>query len=253
MVGRPVVPGRLRAPLDERVRHGRQRHERGRIAALAARQAEAGTGGVVGSVTRLGWCVGMPVAAGRGAGAVRCTGSDARRVVRAVALFDRLIDDPVAAARRGRGAALHERDLVADRAVGTDHLREEGPAVDRHPREVVHRLGMGREAARADRVHLLPAAAGGDVHRALSRRDDLVGVERLRPLVEVQPDVVTVLYDTAIRAKDLDEKQALEAKQRAEEAMQNKTSREEIAKAEGELAGALAQLAAIRKLRRVRS
>ena len=69
----------------------------------------------------------------------------------------------------------------------------------------------------------------------------------------MQPDVVTVLSDTAIRAKDLDEKQALEAKQRAEEAMQNKTSREEIAKAEGELAGALAQLAAIRKLRRVRS
>jgi len=71
--------------------------------------------------------------------------------------------------------------------------------------------------------------------------------------LEVQPDVVTVLSDTAIRAKDLDEKQALEAKQRAEEAMQNKTSSEEIAKAEGELAGALAQLAAIRRLRRVRS
>jgi F-type H+-transporting ATPase subunit epsilon len=71
--------------------------------------------------------------------------------------------------------------------------------------------------------------------------------------LEVQPDVVTVLSDTAIRAKDLDEKAALEAKQRAEEAMQNKTSKEEIAKAEGELAGALAQLAAIRKLRRTRS
>ena len=68
--------------------------------------------------------------------------------------------------------------------------------------------------------------------------------------LEVQPDVVTVLSDTAIRAKDLDEKQALEAKQRAEEAMQNKTSREEIAKAEGELAMLAAQLAAIRKLRK---
>ncbi|HEX8009650.1 MAG TPA: F0F1 ATP synthase subunit epsilon [Casimicrobiaceae bacterium] len=71
--------------------------------------------------------------------------------------------------------------------------------------------------------------------------------------LEVQPDIVTVLSDTAIRARDLDEKQALEAKQRAEEAMQNKTSKEEVAKAEGELAGALAQLAAIRRLRRVRS
>jgi F-type H+-transporting ATPase subunit epsilon len=68
--------------------------------------------------------------------------------------------------------------------------------------------------------------------------------------LEVQPDIVTVLSDTAIRAKDLDEAKALEAKAAAEEAMQNKTSKEEIARAESELAGALAQLAAIRRLRR---
>ena len=68
--------------------------------------------------------------------------------------------------------------------------------------------------------------------------------------LEVQPDVVTVLSDTAIRAHDLDEAQALEAKKRAEDAMQNKTSKEEIAHAEGELAASLAQLAAIRRLRR---
>jgi F-type H+-transporting ATPase subunit epsilon len=67
--------------------------------------------------------------------------------------------------------------------------------------------------------------------------------------LEVQPHVVTVLADTAIRAKDLDEKSALEAKRAAEEAMQNKTSKEEIAHAEAELASALAQLEAIRKLR----
>jgi F-type H+-transporting ATPase subunit epsilon len=67
--------------------------------------------------------------------------------------------------------------------------------------------------------------------------------------LEVQPAHVTVLADTAIRAKDLDEVAALEAKKAAEEAMQNKTSREEIAQAEGELASALAQLEAIRKIR----
>ena len=67
--------------------------------------------------------------------------------------------------------------------------------------------------------------------------------------LEVQPHVVTVLADTAIRAKDLDEKAALEAKRAAEEAMQNKTSKEEIAHAEAELSAALAQLEAIRKLR----
>lgn len=67
--------------------------------------------------------------------------------------------------------------------------------------------------------------------------------------LEVQPHRVTVLADTAIRAKDLDEKAALEAKKAAEEARANKTTREEIATAEAELAGALAQLEAIRKLR----
>jgi len=71
--------------------------------------------------------------------------------------------------------------------------------------------------------------------------------------LEVQPDVVTVLSDTAIRAQDLDEAKALQAKQSAEEAMQNKISKEEIARAEGELAGAMAQLAAIRRLRKGRA
>ena len=67
--------------------------------------------------------------------------------------------------------------------------------------------------------------------------------------LEVQPTRVTVLADTAIRARDLDEKSTLAAKQAAEEAMQNKTSKEEIATAEAELAVAMAQIQAIRKLR----
>ena len=67
--------------------------------------------------------------------------------------------------------------------------------------------------------------------------------------LEVQPTRVTVLADTAIRAQDLDEKAALEAKRAAEDAMQHKTSKEEIAIAEAELSSALAQLEAIRKLR----
>jgi F-type H+-transporting ATPase subunit epsilon len=68
--------------------------------------------------------------------------------------------------------------------------------------------------------------------------------------LEVQPHVVTVLSDTAIRAHDLDEAKALEAKRLAEETIQNRTSKADIAIAEGELAGAVAQLAAIRRLRR---
>lgn len=68
--------------------------------------------------------------------------------------------------------------------------------------------------------------------------------------LEVQPHVVTVLSDTAIRAHDLDEAKALEAKRLAEETIQNRTSKADIAIAEGELAGAMAQLAALRRLRR---
>jgi F-type H+-transporting ATPase subunit epsilon len=69
-------------------------------------------------------------------------------------------------------------------------------------------------------------------------------------ILEVQPNVVTVLADTAIRGQDLDEAKALEARKRAEEARRNATSREEIAVVEGELAMLAAQLAAIRRLRK---
>ena len=77
--------------------------------------------------------------------------------------------------------------------------------------------------------------------------DELVFVQG--GFLEVQPTRVTVLADTAIRAKDLDEVTALAAKKAAEEALENRTGREEIAQAEGELASAMAQLAAIRKMR----
>ncbi len=68
-------------------------------------------------------------------------------------------------------------------------------------------------------------------------------------IIEVQPHVVTVLSDTAIRAKDLDEAAALEAKKRAEAALEGQRNDLEIAKAKAELAAAAAQLAAIKKLK----
>ena len=67
--------------------------------------------------------------------------------------------------------------------------------------------------------------------------------------LEVQPHKVTVLADTAIRAHDLDEVKALEAKKRAEDAMTNKESDETMATAQAELSIALAQLEAIRKFK----
>ena len=68
-------------------------------------------------------------------------------------------------------------------------------------------------------------------------------------MMEVQPDIVTILADTSVRAHDLDEAKALEAKRLAEEAITNRAGVMEIAKAQAELAEAVAQLAAIRKLR----
>jgi F-type H+-transporting ATPase subunit epsilon len=69
-------------------------------------------------------------------------------------------------------------------------------------------------------------------------------------MLEVQPDRITILSDTAIRGHDLDEARAGEALKAAEEAMKNKTGALEIAQAQAELAQAAAQIAAIRKLRK---
>ncbi len=68
-------------------------------------------------------------------------------------------------------------------------------------------------------------------------------------VLEVQPHVITVLSDTAIRAHDLDEATALEAKRQAEEAMADRKTDLDFARAQAELAEAVAQLNMIRKLR----
>ena len=68
-------------------------------------------------------------------------------------------------------------------------------------------------------------------------------------ILEVQPGVVTVLADTAIRGGDLDEAKANAAKKAAEEAMKNRSSDVDYAKAQAELAEAIAQIQAIQKLR----
>jgi F-type H+-transporting ATPase subunit epsilon len=70
-------------------------------------------------------------------------------------------------------------------------------------------------------------------------------------ILEVQPNMVTILSDTAIRGKDLDEAKAVEAKRNAEEAMKNRTSAMDYAQAQAELAEAIAQLATIHKLRKI--
>ncbi|HTQ75095.1 MAG TPA: F0F1 ATP synthase subunit epsilon [Burkholderiales bacterium] len=88
-------------------------------------------------------------------------------------------------------------------------------------------------------VRIKPAG-GGD--------EELVFVQG--GVLEVQPKIVTVLADTAIRGKDLDEAKALEALKAAEEARERAKDKAEVATVEAELASLAAQLAAIKKLRR---
>jgi F-type H+-transporting ATPase subunit epsilon len=69
-------------------------------------------------------------------------------------------------------------------------------------------------------------------------------------ILEVQPGVITVLADTAVRGQDLDEAKAIAAKAAAEEAIRNRTSDMDYAKAQAELADAAAQIQAIQRLRK---
>lgn len=69
-------------------------------------------------------------------------------------------------------------------------------------------------------------------------------------ILEVQPSVVTVLADTAIRARDIDEAAARNAKAEAERALANRTDTLEVAQAQAQLAQAMAQLQALEQLRR---
>lgn len=69
-------------------------------------------------------------------------------------------------------------------------------------------------------------------------------------MMEVQPHVVTVLADTATRARDLDEAEAAEAKRRAEEALKDRSGEMDYARAQAELVEAAARLRAIEKLRK---
>jgi F-type H+-transporting ATPase subunit epsilon len=69
-------------------------------------------------------------------------------------------------------------------------------------------------------------------------------------LLEVQPGLVTVLADTAIRGTDLDQAKAEEAKKRAEEALASRSAEMDYARAQAELSEAIAQLSAIERLRK---
>jgi F-type H+-transporting ATPase subunit epsilon len=97
---------------------------------------------------------------------------------------------------------------------------------------------------------LLTRIKPGTVRLKIPGRDDYEMVYVSGGILEVQPTLITLLADTAIRAHDLDEAKAIEAKARAEEALQNRAADVSYAVAEAELAQAIAQLQTIKKGRK---
>ena len=99
-------------------------------------------------------------------------------------------------------------------------------------------------------VPLLTRIKPGTIRLKVPAQDEFELVYVSGGMLEVQPDMVTVLADTAIRAHDLDEAKAMEAKKRAEEALANRQAEMDYAAAEAELAQAIAQLQTIQRLRK---
>ena len=97
---------------------------------------------------------------------------------------------------------------------------------------------------------LLTRVKPGTVRLKVPDREEYELIYVSGGVLEVQPTLITLLADTAIRAHDLDEAKALEAKKRAEEALANRQAEMDYAAAEVELAQAIAQLQAIQRLRK---
>ena len=94
---------------------------------------------------------------------------------------------------------------------------------------------------------LLTRVKPGAVRLKIPDRNEYELVYVSGGILEVQPTLITLLADTAIRAKDLDEAEALKARKRAEEALQNRKADVNYAAAEADLAQAIAQLQTIKK------
>jgi F-type H+-transporting ATPase subunit epsilon len=97
---------------------------------------------------------------------------------------------------------------------------------------------------------LLTTLKAGEVRVQLPDGGDELGFYVGGGALEIQPQRVTVLADTALRAKDIDEAAALAAKQRAEDALKNTKDKIELAEAQAEIARAAAQIKALQRLRK---
>ena len=108
---------------------------------------------------------------------------------------------------------------------------------------------MGEVGIYPHHAPMIPSIKPGALRIKLADKNEEQLIYISGGILEVQPGVVTVLADTAIRGHDLDEAQANAAKKAAEEAMKNRSSDVDYAKAQAELAEAIAQIQAIQKLR----
>lgn len=108
---------------------------------------------------------------------------------------------------------------------------------------------MGEVGIYPRHAPLITKIKAGSVRLKLPDRDEEELIYVSGGMLEVQPLVVTILADTAVRGRDLDEVKAQEAKQRAEEVMRDRSAAIDYAQAQAELAEAVAQLHAIQRLR----
>ncbi|MFN7272253.1 MAG: F0F1 ATP synthase subunit epsilon [Gammaproteobacteria bacterium] len=141
--------------------------------------------------------------------------------------------------------------MAADSTIHCDIVSAEGEIYSGPAKMVFVPATQGEMGIAPRHAPLLTLIKSGEVRVQTPSGEELmffVGGGAL----EVQPKKVTVLADTAARAKDLDEAAALEAKKRAEEALQGKIDKLEQAEALAELARAAAQLKMLEKLRKIR-
>lgn len=130
-----------------------------------------------------------------------------------------------------------------------DVVSAEGEIYSGTAEEAIIPAEMGEIGVMPRHTPLLARLNPGEVRVKLEGKDEFESIFVSGGMVEIQPHVLTVLADTGVRADDLDEAKALEAKARAEEAMKNQEDSIEFAQAKAELIEATAQLALLKKLR----
>ncbi len=134
--------------------------------------------------------------------------------------------------------------------VQIDIVSAEEPIFSGNAEFIVAPAKMGEVGIYPHHAPMITPLKSGSVRIKLAEKNEEQLIYVSGGILEVQPGHVTVLSDTAIRGSDLDEAKAQAAKKAAEEAMKNKGAEIDFAKAQAELAEAMAQLQAIEKLRK---